>query len=248
MHPDGRGRAVASSRTGAMLFVGYRVRHAAMPGEAKPTIGIIAAIAPDGDRVAVTWPTGDTTWHRGCNLIRMGSVSINEQYPETKAGYLKPPDPIPVLWCGNLDQHPGHVWRHGRDEAWCDGANADGTIPYDPQRPGYEPPPPPPPPPPESPPESPPAEPAPESPLSLLATIAREVQAHLTLHASYGPEAIRHPEPDWTCQLAWATSDPAEPVLAYFGTGASLVEAAARVVEQITDAIAALPDPQEDTP
>lgn len=92
LHPDGH-RAVASSKTGAMLFQGYRVRHAAKPGEAHPPVGIIAAITPDGDRVAVTWPSGDTTWHRGCNLIRWGSVSLNEQHPETRKGYPAPPSP-----------------------------------------------------------------------------------------------------------------------------------------------------------
>lgn len=87
MHPDGRGRAVASSSSGAQLYTGYRVQHT----RSLDAVGVIATITPDGDRVAVTWPNGNTTWHRGYNLCRVGTVQENEQHPETRAGY--PPDP-----------------------------------------------------------------------------------------------------------------------------------------------------------
>lgn len=88
MHPDGRGRAVASSASGAQLYTGYRVHHAgASPTGQDSDVGVIATITPDGQRVAVTWPTGDTTWHPGNRLTRVGSVAYNESLPETKAGY-----------------------------------------------------------------------------------------------------------------------------------------------------------------
>lgn len=91
LHADGH-RAVASSRTGAMLFQGYRVRLAQgeRGPEAHPAIGVIATITSDGERVAVTWPTGDTLWHHGSALVRMGSAQENEQHPETRKGYPPP--------------------------------------------------------------------------------------------------------------------------------------------------------------
>lgn len=86
MHPDGRGRAVASSASGAQLYTGYRVRHT----RSLDAVGVIAAITPDGERVAVAWPTGNTTWHQGYNLRRVGTVAENERHPETQAGYPVP--------------------------------------------------------------------------------------------------------------------------------------------------------------
>lgn len=106
---------------------------------------------------------------------------------------------------------------------------ADGTSPYDPQRAGYEPP---------------PLAPPPSDSLTQLCDVAHDTQGHVTLHASYGPQASRFPEPDWSAQLVYIAGDPPLPV-AWFGVGATIELAAASVIEQITDAIATL---EEGTP
>lgn len=139
---------------------------------------------------------------------------------------MRPPDELPVLWCGNIKQHPGHIWQHGRDEAWCDGCNADGTSPYDPARPGYEP---------EPPPPEPPL--GQGDPFAQLDAVAREVRGHVTIHASYGEEATRHPDPDWSCQIVWATGRPDEPTHAFFGAGTTMPHAIRHVLTQIREAI-----------
>lgn len=87
----------------------------------------------------------------------------------------------------------------------------------------------------------------PSDPLLRIEMIAREVLGHLTIHASYGEEATRHPDPDWTCQLVWATGQPAEPIQSFFGAGSTLAFAVAHVLAQIDAAIQAL-DQEEDTP
>lgn len=82
------------------------------------------------------------------------------------------------------------------------------------------------------------------SPLWALGEIASDVGGHLSLHGSWGPEAIRHPQPDWTAQLLYTAGDPPQPV-AWFGTGATLDEACEQILDQL---LAALAKPtQEDT-
>lgn len=148
---------------------------------------------------------------------------------------MRPPDELPVLWCGVFDQHPGHAWSDplidAEGERWCDGTNADGTTPYDPARPGYE-----------APPEPPLGQ---GDPFAQLDAVARQVKGHVTIHASYGPEAERHPDPDWSCQLVWATGAPEAPVASYYGVGTTMPYAIRHVLTQIAAAIAALPTSQE---
>lgn len=152
---------------------------------------------------------------------------------------MRPPDPIRISACSRGDQHPGHVheaWDSATEaslEFWCDGRNADGTSPYDPERPGYEP------------------ERLPPSqsldPLGQLDGIAREVKGHVTLHAAYGTAARRHPDPDWSCQIVWATGQPEQPVLSFYGDGPTLPAAVRHVLVQIEAAIAAQ-TPEEEPP
>lgn len=153
-----------------------------------------------------------------------------------------PGEEVVILWCGNQIQHPGHRYEvtddpdNEPDAFWCSGLNADGTAPYDPARAGYE---------------QPTPAPVQLAPLDQLAAIAAEVKGHLSLHASYGPEAIRHPAPDWTAQLIYTAGDPPQPV-AWFGTGGTLDLACQAVVEQIEEAVEvagyANEPTQEDTP
>lgn len=170
-----------------------------------------------------------------------------------------------ILWCGNAAQHPAHTWESGAavaglepDPLWCDGCNADGTTPYDPMRPGYERP--------ERkqlcasgrkdepvPMDERPERPTPEavhaSPLWALGEIAADVKGHLSLHASWGSEAIRHPAPDWTVQLIYtaAVTGPQPEPVAWFGTGATLDEACEGILDQLLAALASKPT-QKDTP
>jgi hypothetical protein len=146
---------------------------------------------------------------------------------------VREPDELTVLWCGEAAQHPSHQWfaRDTGGEFWCDGTNADGTSPYDPSRPGYEP---------EPPPPEPPL--GQGDPSTQLDAVARQVKGHVTIHASYGPEAERHPDPDWSCQLVWATGQPEQPVASYYGVGTSMPYAIRHVLTQIAAAIAALDD------
>lgn len=143
---------------------------------------------------------------------------------------MMPAERLPLLGCPRGDQHPGHSWHLGRDEAWCDGLNADGTSPYDPARRGYQP--------------SPPSQSL--DPLVALDRSAREVKGHVTLHASYGPQASRHPEPDWSCQLVWATGQPEQPVLSFYGVGTSMQHAVRHLLHQIEEAVAAQATPPEE--
>lgn len=149
-----------------------------------------------------------------------------------------------ILWCGNAAQHPAHTWESGAavaglepDPLWCDGCNADGTTPYDPMRPGYERP------------ERPTPEVVKASPLWALSEIAADVKGHLSLHASWGSEAIRHPAPDWTAQLIYtaAVTGPQPEPVAWFGTGATLDEACEGILDQLLAALASKPT-QGDTP
>lgn len=170
-----------------MLFVGYRVKHAAKPGEAAVPVGVIARILPrpdaNGRSVAVTWPTGDTTWHRAEHLMRVGSARENELHPETRAGYPPPPDepePLVLIEGGDLD------------------------------------------------------------PMTRLEAYGRATLGHVTIHADYGPLASRTPDPDWTCQLVWATGEPEQPTLSFYGFGTTLVFAVAHVLAQIDERLAQL--------
>lgn len=79
-----------------------------------------------------------------------------------------------------------------------------------------------------------------------LFEIATETLAHVTLHATFGVEAIRHPMPDWTCQIAWGAVTGATPA-SFFGAGATPEEAAAHVLTQIADAYPA-DDPTHEPP
>lgn len=148
---------------------------------------------------------------------------------------------IPVLCCLAVElrqQHPSHVHQVDRlGEVWCYGCNADGTQPYDPMRPGYERP------------ERPTPEVVHASPLWALSEIAADVKGHLSLHASWGSEAIRHPAPDWTAQLIYtaAVTGPQPEPVAWFGTGATLDEACEKILDQLLAALASKPT-QENTP
>lgn len=81
--------------------------------------------------------------------------------------------------------------------------------------------------------------------LADLDQFARQVRGHVTLHATYGVEAQRHPEPDWSCQLTFSTPDGPG---AYYGTGASAEEAISDVLRQIYAAIEAQIPPEEEAP
>lgn len=42
-----------------------------------------------------------------------------------------PIDKAPLMTCPNRQEHVGHQWiRPSGRAAWCDGRNADGTVPY----------------------------------------------------------------------------------------------------------------------
>lgn len=148
---------------------------------------------------------------------------------------MMPAERLPLLGCLRTDQHPGHAWSplNDDDDAWCDGLNADGTAPYDPARRGYA---------------KPPALTQQPRPLEALAAIASDVKGHISIHASYGPEAIRHPAPDWTCQLIYTVTDEirgSNPVT-WFGTGATLDAAVEQILDQLLAALAERT--QKDTP
>lgn len=81
-----------------------------------------------------------------------------------------------------------------------------------------------------------------------LFEIATETLAHVTLHATFGREAVRHPFPDWTCQIAWGAQSPlALTPQSFFGTGGSPDEAAAHVLRQIEETYPAEDAPDEPT-
>lgn len=148
---------------------------------------------------------------------------------------MMPAERLPLLGCLRTDQHPGHAWSPLNDDEdhWCDGLNADGTAPYDPARRGYQPPPP----------------SQASNPLDQLDRIARQVRGHVTLHAAYGTAASRHPDPDWSCQIVWATGEPEQPVLSFYGVGTTLLYAVRHVLAQIEAAVAAqTPTPEEEAP
>lgn len=85
--------------------------------------------------------------------------------------------------------------------------------------------------------------------LDTLAELARETQGHVTIHCSYGPDATRHPDADWTAQLIYTAGEPPAPQ-AWFGVGASLGLACQHVLDQIQRAVdeAGYADPPEATP
>jgi hypothetical protein len=175
-------RPVASSRSGAMLFQGYRVRLAQPKRpEPQPLVGIIKRIGP-GEVVEVDWPGLGVTLHRGHQLTRMGTARENELHPETRAGYPVPETPEP--------------------EVLIEGGTTD--------------------------------------PLERLLEYGRVTLGHVTIHANFGVLASRSPDPDWTCQLVWATGQPEEPLLSFYGYGTSLVFAAAQALAQIDARLAAL--------
>lgn len=77
------------------------------------------------------------------------------------------------------------------------------------------------------------------SALDQLAEVARAYLGHVTIHVSYGPEAERHPEPDWACQLIFTGTarfpDGDKPhVFNWYSSGGTLDEAAQAVLDQIT--------------
>lgn len=73
-------RAVASSASGSMLFLGYRVRYA---GAGPEGVGVIKTIDPIKG-IYIDWPF-ESGWHQADRLIRVGDVQSNEAHAEMLA-------------------------------------------------------------------------------------------------------------------------------------------------------------------